>query len=503
MMRLPVLLGLAGLTAPAALAAQQAGGPLALQHVLLVDGTDRPPIVDATVVIADGHIVAAGPGLATRIPPGARRVDLRGRVVIPGLWDMHVHISGPRLEPGVPDSAQPAANRDYFWPMLLAYGVVGVREMAGPLDVQRAWRKEIDHAGALGPHLVITGQKLGHAPVVPSAPWPIKTDADVHTSIALLKAGGADFIKIDLPSGRFYPAVVSSAREFGLSFVGHVPLDFPVDSAARLGQRSVEHLQGVLLACSTEEPALRQGLLAFRKQHSMWDRLITRFRGYRSRAQVERRIAATYDTARAARLFDVFHQTGVWQVPTLTLLREVAQRWEPEESIEDSLYAPREIRRRRWQHRDLAPSPVYDLELRIVGAMRRAGVRILAGTDASTADVLPGQGLHDELYLLTLAGLSPLEALQAATRDAAVFLGAADTLGTVEPGKVADLVVLDANPLDDIRNTAKIRAVVRGGRYLDRGALDAMLLGVRRLVLRWDSLGPPPPPGTSLAPDVN
>ncbi len=198
----------------------------------------------------------------------------------------------------------------------------------------------------------------------------------------------------------------------------------------------------------------------------------------------------TYSPLRAEALFAEFKTNHTWQCPTLTVLHNITFIDDPSLARDSRLkYMSRDIRSSwdpardfRFQNRtseDIAlGKKVYQKELELVGAMQRAGVDILAGTDTGNPYCLPGFGLHDELGLLVQAGLTPMQALQAATLNPARFMGREKDLGTIEPGKLADLVLLDANPLADIANTRKIDAVVYGGRLYSRAALDGMLARV-------------------------
>jgi imidazolonepropionase-like amidohydrolase len=199
------------------------------------------------------------------------------------------------------------------------------------------------------------------------------------------------------------------------------------------------------------------------------------------------RLLETYDTAKAARLFATFFKNGTWQCPTLTVIRSMASLDDPTFTNDARLkYMPPSIAE-RWNPRNdarlatktpadyLLDRRVYRKQLEIVGAMHRAGVKILAGTDVLNPYAFPGFSLHDELALLVEAGLSPMDALKTATLNPAAYLGMSDRLGTIAPGKLADLVLLDANPLDDIAHTKRIAAVVIAGRLLDRRELDALL----------------------------
>jgi hypothetical protein len=262
--------------------------------------------------------------------------------------------------------------------------------------------------------------------------------------------------------------------------------------ASDAGQRSFEHTYGLLLACSTRESELRQALRDSTGARKGRDRRLVML--------AEQRVELdSYSEEKAAALFARFRQNGTWQVPTLVVMRNASLLSDPE-YVARVRRAP-ELRYVPWALRGMwglalrfagAPLPPAELatskqyfarQVQLVGEMDRAGVGILAGTDTPNPFVIPGFALHDELELLVEAGLTPMAALQTATRNPAIFDGRIASEGTIEPGKVADLVLLDANPLERIGNTRTIRAVVLGGRLIPRAGLDSLLKKVE--ASRW------------------
>jgi len=393
-------------------------------------------------------------------PGHATVVDGRGKYLIPGLWDMHVHtVFGDWL---------PRDERVVL-PLFVANGVTGVRDMGGDLDVLKIWRANIAAGTLLGPRMMIAGPMLdGPVPRFPSSA-PVANAADGRRVVDELKAQGVDFIKIQslIPRDGYF-AAADEAKKVGLTFVGHVPDAVRAAEASNLGQKSIEHFTGIFEGCSSIEDQLLKGPKSLGRNVS------------------------SYDAARAGALIALMAKNQTWQVPTLV--------WERGQWLVDDIdlshdpltkYAPPAWKDRTWpmfvhdilQDMDTDPLPVrkkfVQMELEMTLAMFRAGVPFMAGTDtAAGVHVFPGFSLHDELALFVRAGLTPMQALQTATLNPARFMDRLADLGTVEKGKLADLVLLDANPLDDIANTRKIRAVVLAGRYLDRPALDRMLKGV-------------------------
>jgi len=285
-----------------------------------------------------------------------------------------------------------------------------------------------------------------------------------------IKAGGADFIKVytRIPRNAYF-ALADEAKQQHIAFEGHVPDAITAQEASAAGQRSMEHLQGIASACSSQQESL---MGAIHRAQFFRDRLAVEAQGYRS-----------FDEAKCRALFAEFRLNETWQVPTLTVLRmwgrlddsrftsDARLRYIDRKS-RDRWRARIEPQLRRWTYGQYQLARgIFSADQRVVGGMFRAGVPMLAGTDAMNPYCFPGFSLHDELALMVESGLTTLAALQAATINPAKFLGRSAELGTVEPGRIANLVLLRADPLADIHNTAKIQAVWLGGTYFDESSL--------------------------------
>lgn len=463
-----VLLALVLFLAP--LLAQTPPQTLIVQHVTVIDLVSPKPLKNVSVVLQGGRILAVGAKL--KPPAGAQIIDGRGKFLIPGLWDMHMHL-------GLPDS---------FFPMLVANGITGVREMFSgiPLPLIQQWRTrpELPHIIASG---FLDGPLMLSAPSIPPGAFAVATADQARAAVDLIARSGYDFIKVysDLPREAYF-GIAQEARAIGIPFAGHVPETVSPLEAADAGQLSQEHLLNILLACSTDEFNLRAERIRVMNSTELSGEARLRILGFPD----SQGLFDTYSKEKAATLFAAFVRNGVWQTPTLALLHGFAYG---DELVKDPRlqYMPEAWRktahpRDKEYMKDLSPREFDTLVLRIralltrykqlVGDMHRAGVEFLAGTDTSLNNpVLPGVGLHQELALLVESGFTPLEALATATRNPARYFGALNQLGTIEPGKVADLVLLDANPLANIHNTEKIRAVFLRGRYFSRADLDTML----------------------------
>jgi imidazolonepropionase-like amidohydrolase len=430
---------------------------LAFTHVNVIDVIGGATQTDMTLIVAGQRIVGVGKTADLPIPRAAKVVRANGKYLIPGLWDMHVHTAFGEWIP-------PQENITLL--LFVANGITGVRDMGGDLEKLKQWRLAIEAQKLIGPRMIIAGPMLdGTTPRFPSSA-PVADAAAGRKVVDDLVKAGVDFIKIQslIPRDGYF-AAAAEAGIMHIPFVGHVPDAVRASEASNAGQKSIEHFTGVFEGCSTEEDALLKG------------------------PKGPGRVVATYDSARAAALINLFAKNQTWQVPTLV--------WERGQWLIDNIdrshdphtkYAPAAWKDRTWpmfakdilHDMDTDPLPVRErfvqMELEMTLAMHRAGVPFMAGTDtAAGVHIFPGFSLHDELGLFVKAGMTPLEALRTATWNPAKFMDKLSEMGTVEKGKLADLVLLDANPLDDIGNIQKIRSVVLAGRYFDRNDLDKML----------------------------
>jgi imidazolonepropionase-like amidohydrolase len=422
----------------AALPAQEPSPPeaLAFTDVSVIDATSEAPRPRQTVIVRDHRIVAVGPVEATPVPAGARVVNAQGKFLIPGLWDMHVHTDVP-------------AGRGLL-ALYVANGVTGVRDMAGDWQRLSEWRREIAAGALVGPRIVASGPYLEGGDI-PIPHLLVRKPEDATPAVDSLARLGVDFVKVHGQLTReSYFAIARAVRERGLTFAGHIPRGVTAAEASDSGQKSLEHLLAIPNACSPAEAkqlAPRHPLQGFLGQCTAAD---------------------------MAPLFARIVRNGTWIVPTLVAAVEIAMlpsRDLPADTL--AHFLPDTLKRYVQEIFQLPTLPpgadsvgraLFAKRVEVVGAMHRAGVALMTGTDAPVRNSPPGFGMHEELALFVRAGLSPWDALRAATLQPARFLGAADSSGTIEPGKVADLVLLDADPLADIRNTRRIAMVVANGR---------------------------------------
>jgi len=436
--------------------------------------TGAAPISNQTVLIEKQRIAAVGPADSIGIPRAARIVDGRGKFLIPGLVDMHVHLTA---------AGEPDGSRSFMIPLLLANGITTVRDMGGYLESLIPLREEIKDGKRLGPRIFYAGPYLDGSPPSFQPSFVVMDRTQANEDVRQLVERGVDFIKVQsMLSPDAYFAIAEAARREHLVFVGHVPDRVTAAEAADAGQHSIEHLTNVLRGCSRDE----YGLL--REQFYVPSRKETPEQAHARVVRWQRKMLESYSQPEADALLRKFVKNNVWQTPTLVLLKNDAfPNLQAAPAHEDrEKYIPRGIlavwrEARALQMRFVTPAEselreqLFGKSVSLVRQMQRSGVHVLAGTDSPAPYVLPGFALHEELAMLVDAGLSPTEALQAATRNAGEFLATTKDSGTIASGNYADLVLLDANPLDDIHNSQRIRAVVVHGQILERAALDKML----------------------------
>lgn len=448
--RLAVALLAAGAVTSAACgtpAATQQTADLALVNVHVVPMDDERVIERQTILIHDGRIVQMGAADAVRVPDGAEVVQLDGKYVLPGLAEMHGHLAGPD-----------ASMNERILTLNVGHGILTVRSMLGhPAQIElrdRVARREV-----LGPRIYTSG---------PSANGNSVTTAEQGAQMARdQKAAGYDLIKIHpgVPLDAF-TALAATAKEVGIPFAGHVPAAVGVHRAIESGYRSIDHLDGYA------EAAVRDGVSL--------DGVATGFFGSQ--------IAQHLDDSKIPALVKKTKDAGVWVVPTETLMINFLDERAPEESVSrpEMAWLPLALKQ-NWEsaRRSFQSGPQFStaenrqrlmaFRSALLKEMQAQGVGILLGADAPQVNNIPGLSTHEELHAVVKAGLTPYQALVSGTRNVAVYFGTEADSGTVATGKLANLLVLDANPLDDITNSLKRTGVVLNGTWHSRASLDAKL----------------------------
>ncbi len=455
---------------------------LCISNVSIID-VEQELRKNMTVFVKDGRIIAVEP--AADISPHASNtiINGEGKFLIPGLWDAHVHF----------DYTEELAPR--MFDLFLGYGITSVRDTGGRLGKVKAWRDKALENPETSPRVMIAGPLLDGMPNVYDGSAPNRPPLSVGSGsveevlniLDTVRAAGADFLKAyEMLTPAQLLAVTAAADSLGLKVTGHIPLSMDAISASNAGMDCMEHLRNIELSCATNADELlaqRRKMLAMGAEDA-GGVLRTRIH------QAQRSTAiANQDSAKTAAVLAVLAQNGTWQVPTLALNTFVRRKYftRPDwaasvahlpDSLSQSWLKRMEELAQRTFPESLAEQG--DWSMQMIRPLHEAGVELMAGTDCPIAYLTPGYSLHEELAVLVEAGLTPLAALNAATYNPARFFGLENELGLVKENYLADLLLLDANPLEDIRNTTHINGVVRAGRYYSRSELDAMLAGTSK-----------------------
>lgn len=466
---------------PVASAASDAGASLVIRNATIVSTRDGSLAPRMDLLVQDGKISQIGAAGSLAPVAGATTFDAQGKFVVPGYLDMHVH-------------ALDADNPETYLDLMLAHGITGFRQMSGTEAMLAKRAEQAASAASQQPEaLVVPGRVL----VVPTAPTPDAVVAEIHRQ----KDAGADFIKVLSLAPPVYLKALEETKKLGLPLAGHIPPSMDPKVVATQGISAIEHLGGLeslLVGCSSNEAALREKIVKHPHQPppqlppEQMKRIIERMiaNPVHSHSVLEYavidEVTSSYDEAKCRAQAKVFADNATWQIPTLIRLRTM-QFGDAEIYRNDpDLQYVSASRRAMWnelaeqfgteistEHRQ-ALERLFDYQLKLTKVLDDAGVPMLAGSDLGGQWVLPGSGLHHEFELLSEAGLTPLRILQMTTLNGAKFLGRESSLGAVEVGKDADLVLLDENPLADVKNLASINAVVRAGQLHARADLEAL-----------------------------
>lgn len=403
-------------------------------------------LADQTVLVSEGLITGVGPSAEVAVPPDATRIDGRGKFLMPGLAEMHAHIPGS-------DSRRYAENVLYLY---VANGVTTIRGMAGdPLHLEL--RERTASGELIGPTIFaaapgISGDNAG-------------TPADAEQAVRQRVQDGYDLLKVFEMPVDSYQQMARTAHELGIPFAGHVPEAVGLSGALDAGQASIDHLDRYVEFLASGYRDLRD-----------------RQAGFFGSGLVD--IA---DTSRIPEAVERTIEAGTWNVPTLSLVEHLASPEHPEQMIQrpEMLYMPKDVLDRwvqakkdylgRPDFRPEAATRLVEIRRQLVKALHDAGAPIALGSDAPQFFNVPGFSIHYEMAMMAGAGLTPYEVLVTGTRNPAAYFGTPDAFGTVEAGRRADLILLEANPLEDVANVQRRAGVMLRGRWLPEPLIQERL----------------------------
>lgn len=449
----------------------------AITNVTVIDSKQNR--LDGQTVWVNGNTIErVGPTADIDLPKSVSLIDGTGKFLIPGLWDAHVHLTydqeiGPSM-----------------FKLFMVNGVTSIRDTGGQLELMKPYQEAAQADPTATPRLKMAGPLLDGHPRVYDGSTPFRPNLSVgigsaeqaRNRVNELAAAGVDLIKAyEMLQPEALTAVLNTAAEHGLPVTGHVPLSTDVITASNAGLRSIEHMRNLEMSCTSDWEKLMET-----RRMELEDGANEAGGDLRSRLhQLQRTYAIEHqDSATRAKVLETLAKNNTWLVPTLTILAFRENRVYARPAWREKFRYLPDSTAARWRSgaERLAKMPVDSAGVKfatwgydMVGRLPEAGVGIMAGTDTPIAFLTPGYSLHEELRLLVNSGLTPIQALEAATARPAEYFNMQDDLGTVEAGKIADLLLLDANPLENIENTQRIRAVIKDGHLHDRTKLDTWL----------------------------
>ena len=439
-----------------------------ISNVTVVNTRDGSLQTGMSVAIQDAMITQVAPRGRIATTDHAQTIDAGGKFLVPGYNDMHTHAMASADQP-MP-----------FWPALIANGITGIREMAGNAEaIARAKKLNADSAAGrvLAPEVLASASNIVTAMVAPPAMAGVMQQQ---------KNEGADYVKTVSQNPGMFPIMMAESKRLGLPVAGHIAPGISATVASNAGWRAVEHLGpalSLLLDCSTDEEAIRA---VVRRAPPVMPNVFSPFIPRLPEVTWFQRVMDTYSEARCITLAKTFVKNETWQVPSLYRVKTMQFSADAVFRTDPNLKYVEAKRAAQWQSlaeqytRTIPPDVdavfrrFFDYQVKLLQTMRQEKVKMLTGSDMTGIWCVPGFSLQEEFKILAQVGFTPLEILQMTTLNAALFLNRSD-MGTVEPGKTANLVLLDANPLLDAANLNKIAGVFVKGRYQPQTALQKML----------------------------
>jgi len=451
-------------------AVAQTGADIIISNPIIVQVSDGSIITNQDVLVK-GNLIAGIVPHKNNYPRGATVIDASGKFLIPGLWDMHIHFGG--------GDTLVEENKNLL-PLFLAHGITTVRDAAADLsNYVLQWRSEIAMGTLTGPTIFTSGPKIEGINSIWVGDLEVGTVPDMQKAMDSLQKLKVDFIKItdNTLKPEIYLEAIREARKRGFSISGHIPNALSIQQVSEAGLSSIEHMTYVLRAASKDEAAIAEKFAS----------------GTINSRDVMPMIIDGYDEVYAMKAFRKLAKNGTAVVPTLSISRITAYLDQEKHWNDDYLkYLGQGLKNTYWWRVNRAAGDTKEaIELRhlifekaasLLPMLQKAGVIIIAGTDAGYLNSFdyPGISLHSELALMVKYGLTPLEALQSSIINGPMYFNKQGIYGKIANGYVADLLLLDENPLIKISNTEKIHAIVKSGQFYSRAKLDALLIETQR-----------------------
>jgi imidazolonepropionase-like amidohydrolase len=394
----------------------------------------------------------------------SNKIDVKANYIIPGLWDMHIHLEGQDL---VEDNAA-------LLPVFIAYGITTVRDMASDLGEQvLSWREEIEQNRLFGPQIFTAGRKLEGINSIWKGDLEIANEKDLAQMLDKLEAYEVDLVKIteNTLSGPLFLKSVQEAKKRSFKVSGHIPLDLTIEEVVKAGFTSIEHASYLLRLGSDEKRIVEQlnsGNITNSKANEYYSSSFnqdTAILAYKNLCKTNIAVTPTLIGGKQLAYLDEDNHTQDEFLQYLTHRFTANYQWRIDRMANDTPQQKQDRKNR------------YELIAKQIPHIQRAGIKILAGSDAAALNtyVYPALSLHQELGLLQEAGLTPLQVLQSATINGAELMGKLNSMATIEANKQADMVILSSNPLLNINSTQDIYAVINDGQYFNREDLDLIL----------------------------
>lgn len=449
---------------------------ICIENINTVDPTDGLK-ENQTVIIKDGKINKIVDSEVLKLSPENTIIDGTGKYLIPGLWDAHVHFAYiEELAPSMFD-------------LFLSYGITSVRDTGGKVDFVKEWKDKALANPTDAPRVMMAGPLLDGEPNVydgsdaghPELSVGLSSVDDVTAQIKKLVSKEVDFLKAyEMLTPEQFIKVNELAKVNGLKVTGHVPLSMNVISASNAGMNSMEHMRNLEISCASNANELWEARKKMLAEGAAETGATLRSKIHTAQREVA---VKNYDDSKADEVLAVLKKNETWQIPTLTLNTLFSGRYYARPDYQESYaFLPDSIGQ-IWHEssKNLANTPIAEARksweewnVMMVGKVHRNGIDIMAGTDTPIALLTPGLSLHEELMVLVNAGLSPLEALKTATINPAKYFNLEQELGSIKEAMWADVLILNANPLENISNTKQIYAVIKEGKLYDKKELHAI-----------------------------